>query len=137
MAYRAYVLEKHSSNLSIVRNSQTVAGEIVIQLVSDYFNTDMEQMKRVSRVRDIVWPRQVCMYLMAYYTPISLREIGELFNGKDHTTVIHSKDTVRDLMDSDPAVREQINFLVSKIERHAETKYQAINGSDSIYPGHA
>lgn len=138
MAYRAYTPNhKYWDSRVNPSGGRTVDGEAILELVSDYYCIDIETMKKKSRKRHIVWPRQVCMYLMAYYTAIPYKGIGEIFGGKDHTTAMHSRQTVEDLMCSDPDVKEQINFLTQKLGIDAQARMQAITGGDTIYPGHA
>jgi len=50
------------------------------------------------------------------YSNLSLKEIGMKFGGFDHTTVIHSSDTVQDLMDTDEKIRQTIQALEVKIQ---------------------
>lgn len=137
MAYRAYTPSfKYWDSRVNPSGGRTVEGDVILNLVCEFYCIEIETIKKVSRKRSIVWPRQVCMYLMAYYTAISLFDIGKIFC-KDHTTVIHSKDTVQDLMCSDEDIKEQINYLIKKLDDHAKARYQTFEGSDTIYPGHA
>ena len=61
-----------------------------------------------TRKREIVQARQITMYLAKAFTKNSLKTIGEHFGGRDHTTVIHSCQTVKDLMDTDTVFRENV-----------------------------
>ena len=54
-------------------------------------------------------PRQVAMYLIKETLDTSLVRIGELFGGRDHSTVIHSIRKVEDQMERDPVFREQVD----------------------------
>ena len=56
------------------------------------------------------------MYLAKMFTKNSLKTIGEHFGGRDHTTVIHSFQTVKDLMDTDIMYRESVMELQQKIQ---------------------
>ena len=61
------------------------------------------------RTKDLTIPRQVAMYLIKETLDTSLVRIGELFGGRDHSTVIHSIRKVKDQMKRDPIFREQVN----------------------------
>ena len=66
--------------------------------------------------REIVQARQITMYLAKAFTKNSLKTIGEHFGGRDHTTVIHSCQTVKDLMDTDSLFRENVMELQQKVQ---------------------
>lgn len=69
-------------------------------LTSEYLN-----MK--TRDRNIIVPRQIAHYLGAKRSKHSLSEIGAYFGGKDHATVLHSKRTIQNLLDTDKEFREK------------------------------
>jgi chromosomal replication initiator protein len=56
------------------------------------------------------------MFLAKQFTKNSLKNIGDHFGGRDHTTVIHSCQTVKDLMDTDVMIREQVKELQQKVQ---------------------
>lgn len=74
-----------------------------------------------SRKREMVFARQLIMYFMKKYTGMSLKSIGREFAGtstgnkKDHTTVIHSIQTVKNLMDTDQYILQQVNQIDLKL----------------------
>lgn len=76
--------------------------------VAHYFNLDPEALHKKTRKREIVIARQTAMYFCKLYTRNSLKTIGQHFGGKDHTTVIHSIRTVKDLLETDPTFKTHI-----------------------------
>jgi chromosomal replication initiator protein len=86
-------------NIVPVLNPMTQAIEIspqdIIQVVSKHFNVPVEDMKSSSRRREVSMARQVAMYLMRQHTDLSLPKIGDVFGGKDHTTVLYSCDKIQ------------------------------------------
>src|SRR5690625_3001008 len=66
-------------------------------MVADYFDLDVETLKSKSRKRHIVTARQLAMFFVKKYTEHSLKNIGDAFGGRDHSTVIYSCLTVNDL----------------------------------------
>lgn len=58
-----------------------------------------------SRKREIVFARQLICYYLRKLTPLSLKKIGLMLGGRDHTTVLHGCQTIKDLQFSDPLVR--------------------------------
>ena len=93
------------------RNSMPFVMEIVIEL----YEVREKDIKSPWRKREIVWARQVFCYLCYKYLKCSLKDIGEFVGGRDHTTVIHSNQVVLNLMDSDPAVREEVEQIESEV----------------------
>ena len=63
--------------------------ERIVALVAGRFRVEAKAMRGPSRLKNVVWPRQVAMYL-ARQTGLSFDEIGQYFGGRDHTTVMHS-----------------------------------------------
>ena len=55
-------------------------------------------------------------FARAWFTKNSLKTIGEHFGGRDHTTVIHSCQTVKDLMDTDSVFKENVLELTQKVQ---------------------
>jgi chromosomal replication initiator protein len=67
------------------------------------------------RTRTVALPRQVAMYLLRQLTELSLVEIGRVFGGRDHTTVMYACDRVAELIGRDDGLSERINGLVSAL----------------------
>lgn len=88
--------------------------EIIIKTACEYFRLELDDIKGKCRKRELVFPRQVIMYFLTEYTDQTYLVIGKLFN-RDHTTVIHSKDAIKDLMTFDDKVRAQVEDLKKQI----------------------
>lgn len=84
--------------------------DIIINIGCQYFNVPIEILQGKCRKREYVMPRQIIMYMLVTYTDMTYLNIGKLFM-RDHTTVIHSKDTVRDVMTVDDDMRDKIDEL--------------------------
>ena len=67
-----------------------VTVELIQKTVADYYKIKVADMYSKRRPSNIALPRQVAMYLAKELTQKSLPEIGELFGGRDHTTVLHA-----------------------------------------------
>ncbi|MDD5138322.1 MAG: chromosomal replication initiator protein DnaA [Candidatus Omnitrophota bacterium] len=70
--------------------SKQITVEDIQRAVADYFKIHPDELKTKKRVKNVVVPRQVAMYLSRELTSMSLPEIGLAFGGKDHTTVLHA-----------------------------------------------
>ena len=92
-------------------NDRKITVEEIQKKVANYFNIRFNDMVSVRRSRVVARPRQVAMYLSKTHTPKSLPEIGRLFGGRDHTTVMHAVKKVEELCQVDTAFAEHIQVL--------------------------
>jgi chromosomal replication initiator protein len=76
-------------------------------------------MKSKRRTDAIAFPRQIAMYLARTLTECSTTELGELFGGKDHTTVMHACNKIKGKMTSDPYFTALLNKITQQIKNHA------------------
>ncbi|MEX0774282.1 MAG: chromosomal replication initiator protein DnaA [Phycisphaeraceae bacterium] len=98
------------------RNSQ-VTLQNIIDVVTAYYNVKLSDLQSKRRHKSITMPRQVCMWLARKRTRFSLQEIGGHFGGRDHTTVMHSIETVEIRCGNDPVFADQIRQLDERIAR--------------------
>ena len=92
-------------------NNKNVTIEEIQKRVSEYFNIKQSDMLSTRRSRVVARPRQIAMYLSKICTSKSLPEIGKLFGGRDHTTVIHAVKKVESLYKTDITFSEHIKVL--------------------------
>ncbi|MEQ1799857.1 MAG: chromosomal replication initiator protein DnaA [Lacibacter sp.] len=97
-------------------SSKEITIDAIQKMVCDYFDVPYEKLLQKTRKREIVQARQITMYLAKTFTKNSLKTIGEHFGGRDHTTVIHSCQTVKDLMDTDSMFKESVLELQQKVQ---------------------
>jgi len=83
----------------------------VRQAVARAFNTTPDALQSKKRTKDLTVPRQVAMFLIKELFDVSLVEIGRMFGGRDHSTVIHSIAKVEEDMGADPAFRQRVEEL--------------------------
>ncbi|MBX2866184.1 MAG: chromosomal replication initiator protein DnaA [Leptolyngbyaceae cyanobacterium MAG.088] len=87
----------------------------VIDIVSEALSVSTEDLKGNSRRREISQARQIAMYLMRKHTDLSLPKIGEVFGGKDHTTVLYSCDKIAQLIKKDLNMAQNVRKLSDRI----------------------
>ena len=88
----------------------------ISSLVSEHFEVPIEKMRGKTRKRNVVMARQLSMYLAKNYTSQPLKEIGKNFGGRDHSTVIHSIQQVKNMMDTDHLFKDTVAELEKKVE---------------------
>jgi chromosomal replication initiator protein len=100
---RAAMSSLESDNRETRLNSQQIA-----QTVAEYYHISLEAMCGKQRDKHIVMPRQIAMYLIRQETQASLLEIGQLFGGRDHSTVLHACEKIGSAVNIDTNLRREI-----------------------------
>jgi chromosomal replication initiator protein len=97
-------------------DSGQVSIERIQELVSERFQLTRKQLCGDRRSQNIVYPRQVAMYLSRELTDASLPKIGREFGGRDHTTVIHATSKIARLIKEDRSVYNLVLELTARIK---------------------
>lgn len=90
--------------------------EKVQKVVAKYFGIKQSAMRSKTRTKDIAYPRQIAMYLSRELTGESLPEIGRLFGGKDHTTILYACKKMQKLLKTDISLKKNIEMLQESIQ---------------------
>jgi chromosomal replication initiator protein len=88
-----------------------VTIEAIQKVVAEQFGLRLNEIKAKDNSRQIVYPRQIAMYLAKQMTDASLPEIGRQFGGKHHTTVLHSVDKIEGARKTDKDLSRMLNKL--------------------------
>jgi chromosomal replication initiator protein len=103
---------KESLKDLLALQDKQVSVENIQRTVAEYYKIKMSDLLSKRRTRSIARPRQVAMALSKELTNHSLPEIGELFGGRDHTTVLHACRKIKELQESSADVREDYKNLL-------------------------
>jgi len=95
----------------IKERDREITVDMILKEVSTQFSTNISDIKSEKRIRSIMLPRQVAMYLTRKLTDLSLVSIGEKFGGKDHATIIHSIKKI----EADMLLKRELKNAVEKI----------------------
>ena len=95
-------------------NKQNLTAERIIDCVCKYFSVRRDELLGKKKNKEIVEPRQICMYTICNLLDMPLLSIGQLF-GRDHTTVIHARDKISQMMEEN----QRIKIAVSDIKAMA------------------
>jgi chromosomal replication initiator protein len=88
---------------------------IIQKEVCNYFNIKLSDLKSVRKQKNIVMPRQICMYLARNLTKLSFPEIGAQFGGKDHSTIIYAVNKIEKALQHDKQLQNHVTTLTSKL----------------------
>lgn len=89
--------------------------EQIQKKVSDYYQIRFSELVGRRRTSQIVFPRQVAMYISRTLTSDPLKSIGDAFGGRDHGTVIHACKQVENMMDQDGSVKRGVDYLIKQL----------------------
>jgi len=90
---------------------KTASIKDVIRVVSEFYNIEESNLFEKTRKKEIVKPRQIAMYILREDFNVSYPTIGEKFGGRDHTTVIHSCDKVKNSIKTNAALTDELEQI--------------------------
>ena len=104
-------LARESLRDLLALQSRQITVDNIQKTVAEYYNIRVSDLHSKRRTRSITRPRQIAMAISKALTNKSLPEIGELFGGRDHTTVIHACKKTEELMANDIKISEDYNNI--------------------------
>lgn len=93
-----------------------ITVNFIQRCVAEEFGVTLQDLKTRRRNKQVVFPRQIAMYLSRELTDLSLPEIGEAFGGKDHTTVLHSYNKIKEDLLNNPELKERLEKVIQVIQ---------------------
>ena len=100
--------------------SQSKHGNVtidhILRVVADQFKISYGDLKGKKRTKNIVFPRQVAMYIAREITEYSTTELGLEFGGRDHTTVMHGCQKIEERLKLDPSLETTIQHIVEAVK---------------------
>ncbi len=94
-----------------------ITVDFIQRAVAEEFGVSLQDLKTKRRNKTIVLPRQIAMYLSRELTDLSLPEIGGVFGGKDHTTVLHSYNKIQGQLSKNEELKERVNRVIQIIKQ--------------------
>jgi chromosomal replication initiator protein len=110
------------ASLDVLREQFQVQADVgratperIVRRVSEYYRIEPRQLKSARRLRSLMLPRQVSMYLMRRLTRLSLQQIGACFGGRDHSTVLHACRKIEAAIRSDTALSGAVDQMHAEL----------------------
>src|SRR3989338_9076791 len=88
----------------------------VMEAISRYYSVSVQDMIGASRVREILVPRQIAMFLLKKYARMSYVRLGELFSDRDHTTVMNAVGKIEGKLQNDPQLLREVRSLEKELD---------------------
>ena len=107
--------EKALKDIIAPGDKKEVTPEFIIEVVADHFNLTPLDIISQRRNKEIVYPRQIAMYLCRNMTDTGLQNIGKSLGGRDHTTILHGIDKIAADLEGNPTLQNTIDILKKKI----------------------
>lgn len=100
----------------VIQQDRKLTIDTIQKGVAERVGIKQAQLKEKSNAKNVVYPRQIAMYLVKELTDASLPEIGRAFGGKHHTTVMHSIHKIERLRQTDPDLNRLIHSLIDSLQ---------------------
>ena len=113
-------IEEIERLLSDLLHEESLAKVTIDQIqkkVSEFYQIRFSELIGRRRTSEIVFPRQVAMYISRTLTSDPLKSIGDAFGGRDHGTVIHACKQVENMMDQDNSVKRGVDYLIKQLTK--------------------
>ncbi len=94
---------------------KTIAVKDVIKIIADFYNIDEASIYEKTRRKEVVKPRQLTMYILREDFNVSYPSIGQKLGGRDHTTVIHSCEKIKNELKFDTLLAQEISQIRAMI----------------------
>ena len=110
------IAQKHLKNIFNAPRQANLSMDNIIRVTAEYFGLTPNDLKGKKRSQNIVFARQLAMFIGRELTDYSTTELGQDFGGRDHTTVMHSIDKIKGKLLTDPTLEPTIESLKRAIK---------------------
>ena len=111
-----HLAAKALKNIVDDKDDRPITCDRIINEVAHYYAVTVNEIKGKKRVKEIVLPRQIAMYICRELTNLSFPKIGEQFGNKNHTTVIHAYEKISNSLENDLELQEEIKELQKRLK---------------------
>lgn len=95
--------------------AREITVDVIIKIVAEHFGLKTDDMISKKRSQDIAYPRQIAMYLCREMTSVPLSAIGQAMGGRDHATIMHGIDKMKNSAENDDTLKTTLDILRKKI----------------------
>ncbi|MFA6493120.1 MAG: DnaA/Hda family protein, partial [Patescibacteria group bacterium] len=99
----------------IVSKGKSLSSEKIIKIVGEFFKIDPTELVSEKRNKELVWPRQIIMYLLRHEMNLSYPKIGHQLNKKDHTTIMHGVSKIEKEIGVNDELKKELTLIKEKL----------------------
>ena len=109
--------QKVLSDMGNTVKTRNITFEGITKVVAEHYNIKQDELFNKKRTQNIAHPRQVAMYLCRELADLSYPKIGELFGGRDHTTVIHAYEKISKNKNTNLALQKELQEMIEILQQ--------------------
>lgn len=109
------------------REGLDVSLQDVVMATAEYYGVSPEDLCGRSRARDVSAARQVAMHIAYHRADVSLQDIGEMMDGRSHSTVLYNCDRISDLLSTDSSVKREIDAILRSLAPQEERQRRGVS----------
>ena len=105
------ITEKAINEISLEREN-SITPDVILDVIAKYFNVQKKDLLSTKKSQEIVFPRQIAMYLCRSELNLPYKKIGDIFGKKDHTTIMHAETTIKNSI----TMEKNTKLIVESVE---------------------
>ena len=105
------ITEKAINEISLERES-SITPDVILDVIAKYFNVQKKDLLSTKKSQEIVFPRQIAMYLCRSELNLPYKKIGDIFGKKDHTTIMHAETKIKNSI----TMEKNTKLIVESVE---------------------
>ena len=98
-------------------NKEQITIDKIIEIICGYYNVKKSDLIGKKRNKEIVDPRQICVYIITELLDVPLDSIGKALGGRDHTTIMHARDKVANNIKTNKGLKTTVSDLIAMIKK--------------------
>lgn len=99
----------------ISSKGKNLSVEKILKVVGQFFKIEPQELTSTKRNRELVWPRQIVMYLLRHEMNLSFPKIGQELNKKDHTTIMHGVGKIEKEIGNNDNLKQELTLIKEKL----------------------
>lgn len=99
----------------ISSKGKNLSVEKIVKVVGEFFKINPQELTSAKRNKELVWPRQIVMYLLRHEMNLSFPKIGHELNKKDHTTIMHGVGKIEKEIGNNDSLKQQLTLIKEKL----------------------
>ena len=112
------IARQQLKDIYVSPNVGNISIENIQKVIADSYQITVSNLKSSSRAQKYVIPRQIALYIAKELTEYTFTELGNDFGGKDHSTVMHACNKIKDMIKTDSSFGQKINGLIKEIKEY-------------------